>query len=143
MNQYTTYANITKEILDSVETGDLIKVNNWVKPMRVKGVSENYFIMTQKLFGKIYYSVCEKKILQPETFIHNRMIGGEFHCSTDNMIFGYIPEDFDYEHIESAEQYDFENLQWIESYLKAFEDGKIELSQRRGMVIDSISIKKK
>ena len=46
--QYSHYSNITKEILDTVKVGDLIKINDWKKPMRVKAVSENYFVMTKK-----------------------------------------------------------------------------------------------
>lgn len=37
---YTTYEEVTREVLDSVKVGDLIKVNDWKKPMKVKAVSK-------------------------------------------------------------------------------------------------------
>ena len=58
--QYKHYTNVTKEILDTVKAGDLIKINDWKKPMRVKAVSENFLVMTQKNFRNTYYSVCSK-----------------------------------------------------------------------------------
>ena len=36
---YEQYTDITKELLDSIRVGDLVKVNDWKKPPRVKGVS--------------------------------------------------------------------------------------------------------
>lgn len=126
--EYKHYANITKEILDLVEVGNLVKVNDWKKPMRVVGVSENYFCMIQKNFGQIWYSVCEKK---PWGGIrYNAMRGGMFHCGTDNMVFGYA--NFDYA---------FDDEKQIVDYLQAFEDRKIELSCRRAMPIYNLYVK--
>ncbi|MEG0898335.1 MAG: hypothetical protein RSF40_01315 [Oscillospiraceae bacterium] len=138
MNDYKTYDEITKEVLDTVSVGDLIKVNDWKKPMRVVGVSENYFVMIEKLFGRTFYSVCEK-ITLPDGYLHNDMQGGKFHCSTDNMIFGYVPKDFD---MENGKQYDFDNEDWVKEYLQAFENKEIELSVRTGVAIKTIEIKK-
>lgn len=56
---YVCYSanEINKSVLDSIEVGDLVKVNNCTKPMRVKFVAENGFAMTQKFFGDTYYSI--------------------------------------------------------------------------------------
>lgn len=125
---YTHYKDVTKEILDNIKVGNLIKVNNWKKPMRVVGVSENYFCMIQKIFGKIYYSVCEKK---PWGGIrYNKMIGGLFHCGTDNMIFGYF-----------GFNYKFDDEEQIKEYLNAFETGEIELSMRGTIPIIDLYVK--
>ena len=125
---YTHYKDVTKEILDNIKVENLIKVNNWKKPMRVVGVSENYFCMIQKNFGKIYYSVCEKK---PWGGIrYNKMIGGLFHCGTDNMIFGYF-----------GFNYKFDDEEQIKEYLNAFETGEIELSMRGTIPIIDLYVK--
>lgn len=126
--EYIKYENITKEILDTIQIGNLVKINDWKKPMKVVGVSENYFVMTQNMFGKLYYSVCEKKSRSGGQ--HNEMRHGMFHCSRDNMIFGY--SDFDYK---------FDNEESINNYLNAFEEGKIELSERAGIPIYTLFAK--
>lgn len=127
---YCVYENeaVTKEVLDKIQVGNLIKINDWKRPMKVVGVSENYFCMIDKVFGKLYYSVCEKK---PWSGIrYNEMRGGMFHCGTDNMIFGYM--DFDYE---------FDNEEQIKGYLDAFEREEIELSVRRSCPIWKLYVK--
>lgn len=50
--EYVHYTDITREILDTIKVGDLVKINDWTKPLRVKAVSENYFVMVSNLFGK-------------------------------------------------------------------------------------------
>lgn len=50
--EYVHYTDITREILDTIKVGDLVKINDWTKPLRVKAVSENYFVMVNNLFGK-------------------------------------------------------------------------------------------
>ncbi|MEK3717946.1 hypothetical protein [Paenibacillus sp. FSL R7-0333] len=120
--------DITKEILDTVSIGNLVRVNDWKKLMRVKGVSENYFVMVRNNFGQLRYSVCEKK---PWGGIrHNRMVGGMFHCGTDNMIFGWIG--FDYK---------FDDQDQINRYLHAFESGEIELSVRGTIPVQRLEVK--
>ena len=131
--QYKYYTDITREILDTIKVGDLIKVNDWKKPMRVKAVSENYFVMTQNLFGDTYYSVCSK--LPWEGIRYNSMRGGMFHCSTDDWVFG-SPLSIDYENL-----YQFENEEANQKYLQQFEDGECELSERRGIAIYELYIK--
>lgn len=130
---YVHYDNVTRDILDTIKVGDLIKVNNWKKPMRVKAVSNNYFVMTQNLFGDTYYSVCSK--LPWKGIRYNGMRGGMFHCSTDNWVFG-SPLSFDYENL-----YRFENEEANQRYLQQFEDGDCELSERRGIAIYDLYIK--
>lgn len=84
--EYVHYTDITREILDTIKVGDLVKINDWTKPLRVKAVSENYFVMVSNLFGKPMYSVCSK--LPWKGVRHNAMTGGMFHCGADNWIFG-------------------------------------------------------
>ena len=117
--EYKHYTEITKEILDNIKVGMLVKINNWKRPMKVVGVSENYFCMIQKVCGKICYSVCEKKAWGG--IRHNAMQGGMFHCGTDNMIF------------DDEEQ--------IKDYLQAFESEEIELSVRNGVPIFDLYVK--
>jgi len=127
--KYVDYSEITKEILDSVEVGDLIKVNDWKKPMRVKGVTENYFVMAKNQLGNTYYSVCEKK---PWGGIrHNSMIGGMFHVGKDSWLFGCAG--FDYK---------FDDEEAVKKYLQTFEMGESELSQRNAIAIAQLFIKK-
>jgi hypothetical protein len=126
--EYTYYTDITKEILDNIKVGMFVKINDWKRPMKVVGVSENYFCMIQKVCGKICYSICEKK---PWGGIrHNEMQGGMFHCGTDNMVFG--APGFDYEFNDENE---------IKRYLQMFEEDKIELSRRTSVPIYKISFK--
>ena len=47
--KYVHYSEVTREILNTIKAGDLVRVNNWDKPMQVKAVSENYFVMTQNM----------------------------------------------------------------------------------------------
>ena len=126
MNEYKTYTEITKELLDQIEVGDLIKVNDWDNPLQVKAVSENYFVMATKLFGDTEYSVCEKK--QWGGIRYNKMIGGMFHVGTDSWVFGW-PGD-----------YNFDNPEIAAKYLKSFEDGESELSPRNTVPIFTIQI---
>lgn len=131
--QYTHYTNVTKEILDTVKVGDLIKVNHWKRPMRVMAVSKNYFVMTQNVCGDTCYSVCEK--LPWGGIKYNSMVGGMFHCSTDNWIFG-SPLSIDYPNL-----YSFENEEANQKYLQGFEDGDNELSVRRAIPIYDLYVK--
>lgn len=128
MKKYQHYYEVTKEILDTINVGNLVKINDWKRAMRVVGVSENYFCMIQKVCGNVCYSVCEKK--QWGGIRYNKMLGGHFHCGTDNMVFGY--DDFDYE---------FNNQEQIEKYLQAFERGEIELSARTSAPIFDLFVK--
>ena len=93
-NKYNKYQglSITKELLDSIEIGDLIKINDWGKPLRVKCVSKNYVALAIKLFNKNIYSIIEKKMRIQGN--HNEMQKGKFHVGPDNMIFGDL--NFDY-----------------------------------------------
>lgn len=131
--QYKHYTSVTKEILDTIKVGDLIKINNWKKPMRVKAVSENFFVMTQKNFGNTYYSVCSK--LPWDGIIHNSMRGGMFHCGPDDWIFG-SPLCANYDNL-----YEFENGEGNEAYLQEFEAGRVHLSERSSIAIYDLYVK--
>lgn len=131
--EYMHYSDVTREVLDTIKAGDLIKVNDWKRPMRVKAVSENYFVMTQKQFGNTYYSVCSK--LPWDGIRYNAMRGGMFHCGPDSWIFG-SPVCIDYENV-----YQFENEEANKAYLKEFEDGESWVSERRGLAIYDLYVK--
>lgn len=138
---YEKFTDVTKELLDSVCVGDLIKINDWKKPLRVKGVSKNYFVMATKQFGECVYSVCEKKPWKGTR--HNSMVGGMFHVGDDSWIFGSsVWLDFN-----EDGRYDFDNPEAVKAYLDTFElpEGKEEhssLSERRAVPINTIYIKK-
>lgn len=128
MSNYKHYNNITKDILDEIKVGNLIRINDRKRGMRVVGVSENYFVMIQNVCGNIAYSVCEKKLWGGIRY--NAMRGSMFHCSTDNTLFGYT--DFDYK---------FDDEEQIKRYLNAFESEEIELSVRRAVPIYDLYVK--
>lgn len=144
--QYEHYVGeqVTKELLDSIKLGDLIKVNDWTKPLRVKGTSENYFVMATKQFGKTLYSVCEKKRRQEGQ--HNRMTPNMFHVSRDAWVFGWMGwKDFN---LNDNYSYQLDNPEWVEAYLKSFEyvpEGQelSRLSERVGIPIEEIWIKRR
>ena len=122
-----------KEALQTVKIGDLIKINDWQRPMKVKCVSANYFVMTQKQFGKIYYSVVSKKPW--DGVRHNSMIGGMCHCGTDNWVFGSPLTS------ECEKLYEFNDELYSKLYLEDFEKGECELSCRTSIAIFNVSIK--
>ena len=124
---YITYTDITKELLDSISPGDMIKVNDWKQPLKVIAVSDNYFLMVRNMFGKILYSVCEKK---KSDYTHNRRKVGQFTCGKDWWLFGWNCDGF---HID--------NPQWCKDYLNSFETGESGLS-RSSIAIEQIRIGK-
>ena len=131
--EYVHYTDITREILDTIKVGDLVKINDWTKPLRVKAVSENYFVMVSNLFGKPMYSVCSK--LPWKGVRHNAMTGGMFHCGADTWIFG-SPLSLQYENL-----YRFENEEANQAYLQEFENGEAEISERNGVPIYDLYVK--
>ena len=132
-NGYTHYNNVTREILDTIKVGDLIKVNDWDTPMEVKSVSENYFVMTEDKDNGKYYSVCSK--LPWDGIRYNSMVGGMFHCGTDNWVFGSSLQS-EYENV-----YYFENEECNKKYLEEFEQGECELSFRTSIAIYDLYVK--
>lgn len=121
-------SEITKEILGQIQIGDLIKINDWVKPLRVKGVSENYFVMAQNIFGRHLYSVFSKIPFKGAN--HNGKSEGDYFCGPDFWLFGDI--DFNYK---------FDNQESIQKYLNKFETGEAEISLRNSVAVYSIQIK--
>lgn len=131
-NNYAHYTNVSRETLDTIKPGDLVKVNDWKRPMKVKAVSDNYFVMTQNLFGETLYSVCSK--IPWNGIKYNAMTGGMFHCGPDNYVFGSpLAEDDSF--------YKFDNQELAKAYLQEFEDGKCEISERKGIPIFDLYVK--
>lgn len=132
---YVCYSanEINKSVLDSIEVGDLVKVNDWIKPMRVKFVTENGFAMTQKNFRDTYYSIFPKRTYEEEVNPEER---GMYRCGADNWICG---SDLcnDYEKL-----YEFENPEASAAYFRAFGDGETDLSMRKSIAVFKLYIKK-
>lgn len=133
MKGYREYKNeqVTKEVLDSIQINDLVKVNNWKRPYKVKEVSDNYFVMSQNMFGKEYYSVCEKK--RWEGTVRNAMRGGMFHIGTDHWVFG-SPININFEDAS------FDNYEYADAYVKTFELEKSDINHSELSVRTSIPI---
>lgn len=133
--EYTCYdaSEINKSILDSIEVGDLIKINEWKEPMKVKFVAENGFAMTQKTFGGTYYSIFPKKTYEEEVKPKQR---GMYRCGPDNWICGSNLCD-DYEKL-----YEFENPEASAAYFRAFGDGETDLSMKHSVAVYKLYIKK-
>lgn len=127
-SEYEVYTidecEITKEVLDSIKIGDLVKCNDWKQPLTVKAVSENYFIMVRNAFSKPLYSICEKK---PSSETRNYYTKGAFRIGTDAWVFGV---------------YDYFEQKDCEKAIKDFETGKAELSVRRAVDLELIQIKR-
>lgn len=132
-NRYSK-SQITKEILDQIQIGDLIKINNWKQPLRVKGISENYFVMAQDFHDikkPLEYSVFSKIPFQGIGYGRDGKIQGDYFCGPDFWLFGDI--DFNYK---------FDNPESIQKYLNKFETGEAEISMRNSVAVYSIQIKK-
>ncbi len=112
--EYVEFTNINKELLDFIKPGDLIKVNDLKKHLRVIAVSENYFVMARKILGKWEYLICEKK---PWKDIRkNLMLYGKFNIGSDGWVFGSpVWKDF------GCKDYDFDNLEASQAYINSFE----------------------
>ena len=117
---YETISAITNKLLDSVRRGDLIKCNDWKSPLRVKASTENFFVMARPCFGKVLYSVCEKR---PSP-------NGKFWIGPDDRIFG------------SIHGYEWKTEKDALKYLDEFERGEHKLSGRRSSELVQISIKR-
>ena len=128
---------ITKELLDKINSGDSVKVNNWNEPLTVKGVSENYIVMA--VGDK--YSIIEKK---PFPHTYNACEKGYFTASMDDSLFGFMDKEFDLSD-PNMKQYRFDDLNWMSEYLEALENGRendgINISKRNGVAIKSLQVK--
>lgn len=123
-NSYLKFANPAKEVLDQVKVGDLIKCNDWTKPLTVRAVSENYFVMSRNHFGKPLYSICQKK---PADFSRNYIVEGYPMIGTDAWVFG---------------RFDYLNQEDCEEAVKELESGETEMSVRHSCMLKVIYIKR-
>lgn len=130
MEKYQEFCNdeITLDFLNSVMIGDKIKINDWKKPLTVKGVSENYVIMNRRHKGDDYiYSIIEKK--RSSYRRNGREWNDMFICGPDDIVFG------------SEYGYAFDNKKDTDSYLNDLENCDMEVSYRNRVAIESISVK--
>lgn len=133
MSKYEIYdkPNITKELLNTIKTGDYIKVNTWKRPMKVIAVSENFFIMWKPHFGTWSYSICEKNKRGTSYNLSYRPKRGymndEFVCDPDNYVFG---------------KYDYNDVGECQDALVELESGEMEVSTRHGLGIWHLEIKR-
>ena len=131
---YSPDLPVTREDLDSICVGDLVKINDWKKPMRVKAVSKNYFVMSSNFFGKPYYAICSKKPFDGKGH-YNGIVGGMFYCGPDAWIFG-SPLTERYENL-----YEFNNDEANKQYLKSLEEGETSISTRKSIAIYDLYVK--
>lgn len=110
--RWKEYTQITRELLDTIEVGDLVRVNTWSKPLEVKAVSENYFVMASEK----EYSVCSK-------LPRSGGFGSPLCIYCENV-------------------YKFSNEKVNKQYLQEFEDGKAHISERDGTAIYKLYVKK-
>lgn len=120
-NEYIDYKNITRNILDNIKVGNIIKCNDWEESMKVVGISDNYFIMV----NGDYYSICEKK---PIDHTRNNYTKGSFRIGDDDLVFGKIGG------------YKWNDEKFITEYLNELESGETQLSARRAIDLKKIKI---
>lgn len=123
-NNYLRFAEPTKEVLDQVKVGDLIKCNDWVKPLTVRAVSENYFVMSRNHFGQALYSICSKR---PADFSRNYIVEGYPTIGMDAWVFG---------------KFDYLNQEDCEQAVKELESGETQTSVRNACMLKVIYIKR-
>ena len=123
--EYITIVRPTKEDLDKIKVGDLVKCNDWVKPLTVRAVSDNYFIMSRNHFGKPLYSICEKN---PSTFSRNYIVESYPTIGTDFWVFG---------------KFDYLDQEDINKCVAELESGETELSVRNSCALKIIHYKHK
>ena len=119
---YVTYEDPHKDVLDTIQAGDLVKCNDWKAPLRVLVTSPRFFIMGRKMFGKFCYSVCHK---EDAGFFRNKIAPDMPYIGLDSWVFGI----YDYE-----TEYD--------KAIKDFESGEAEVSVRSGVALYKISVKR-
>lgn len=119
---YEVFERPTKEVLDTIEVGDLIKCNDWKGSYRVKAVSENYFIATRPFFSNVLYTICHK---DKAGFQHNYIVDDLPYIGPDNYVFGNFTYKDD-----------------CDDAIKELESGEMEISERRGVALYRIQIKK-
>lgn len=123
-----SYNPPTREALDSIRVGDLVKCNDWQRPFRVVGVSENFFAMTQNMFGDTHYSVCEKR---PSSHTRNYREEGCFTIGPDFWLFG-APQ--------FPHGYNWDDEEAVAAYLASWETGETKFS-RSAISLKRISVK--
>lgn len=122
----------TSELLDSVKPGDLVWINDWYNPFRVKCVSSNYFVMIGFDDGEQMYSICSKKPFPGEC--HNGVCLGDFYCGPDFWTFGSALAG------KYKNLYSFTNKTANRKYMESLESGETQILMRRMAKINQIRI---
>lgn len=126
---YEIYEHPTKEILDSVGVGDLVKISDWKKPYKVMAVSKDHFVMIAKRFKDTYYSICSKV---PSEDNYNNMKKGFFFA-------GALQWNF-------IKSYDWNSKESMADLLNDLENPEVEdvrMSKRQGTIsVTHIEIKR-
>lgn len=124
---YEVFERPTKEVLDTIKVDDMIKCNDWKESYKVKSVSENYFIATRPFFSDVLYTICHKDSAGFERW-HGDGYGIEKdlpYIGPDNYVFG---------------NYDYKDD--CDDAIKELESGEMEVSERRGVALYRIQIKR-
>lgn len=122
--------DVTKELLNTIKVGDLIKVNTWKRPMRVIAVSENFFIMWKKHFNTYMYSICEK----------NKR--GYHHNTVYRPACGFYEDEFVCGSDDHYTKYDYSNEKECKKALEELEKGTLEVTTRHGWGVWHLEIKR-
>lgn len=125
---------ITSKVIESIDVGDFIKINDEKRGMKVRAISQNYILLANKCFGTQYlYSIMSK---HPAKFTKNNIIKGLYYRGIDDRLFGFSSQSNLYA------SYDFENVLFLKDYLQALELGAISISQRNATAINTLYIRK-
>lgn len=123
MNKYAIYEYPHKDILDTIQVGDLVKCNEWKNALRVIAVGPKFFIMKRNAFNTYIYSICHKEDSDCGwTFIEP----GYPYIGPDDRIFH---EDY----TDDNECLDI---------LKRMEDGELGVSLRHGCTLKHLEVKR-
>ena len=102
-----------------LQTGDKIRVNDWIEAFTVCGVSENYVLAH---CGREYTIISK----YPTDCQYNGIMSGAYVCAPDYLIFGY------------SGGYHFTDAEWVKQYLGDLESGEIGPSLRNRAEIYSL-----
>lgn len=125
-----TNAEILK-VINSLQVGNMVQINDWDKPMIVRGVSEHYVVVSNLFDNDCEYTILSR---EPNTIAYNGIPCGACICAADWWLFGILLDGYnDFE-------YHFANQDWTTKYLESLEKGETEMSLKNRAIITNIKI---